>query len=122
MAYTSIETIPYGSGTLRYRHRVICTGGRNGAKINQGMRYYSFSCLCYEVFTNKIPFYEIRFEPAVVFQVHSGNRPSRPPPNDPSWNFWGLTEDIWKLIENCWNQIPASRLNAEEVGMHFVYT
>ncbi|KAF8995840.1 kinase-like domain-containing protein, partial [Cyathus striatus] len=110
MAYTSIETIPHGSGTLRYQApELFAPEDATEPKLTKESDIYSFSCLCYEVFTNKIPFYEIPFEPTVVIQVYSGNRPSRPPPNDPSWNFWGLTEDIWKLIENCWNQIPASR-------------
>ena len=54
-----------------------------------------------KVFTGKVPFHDVRPYTAVT-AISSGRRPQRPaePP---------LTEDLWKLMDQCWHQDPESR-------------
>ncbi|KAG6905131.1 hypothetical protein DXG01_004670 [Tephrocybe rancida] len=39
----------------------------------------------------------------------SGARPAHPPSSSPSWTEWGLTQDIWACIEDCWKGQPSKR-------------
>lgn len=50
-----------------------------------------------------------------MLKVGLGKRPSRPAPSGPSWIKWGLTKDIWLLMEECWKSNPAERPSAQEV-------
>ncbi|KAG6905535.1 hypothetical protein DXG01_002186 [Tephrocybe rancida] len=52
---------------------------------------------------------------ACVF-FESGARPARPPSSNLSWTEWGLTEDIWACIEDCWNGQPTERPPAAAVA------
>ena len=61
----------------------------------------------YKIFTGKVPFYDST-PTAVAVDVLSGTRPARPAhPN--------LTNDLWGLTENCWNQDPQRRPGISEV-------
>jgi hypothetical protein len=44
-------------------------------------------------------------------KVLNGERPMRPE----GTRTIGLTDDVWKIIEGCWEQEPRSRLRANEV-------
>ncbi|KAF9002483.1 kinase-like domain-containing protein [Cyathus striatus] len=116
MAYTSVETLPQSTGTLRYQApELFATEDGSEPNVTKECDVYSFACLCYEVFTNNVPFFEIALEPTIVFQVYNGIRPTLPPPGDPSWNLWGMTEYIWRIIESCWNHNPKLRPRASDV-------
>ncbi|KAJ7472839.1 kinase-like domain-containing protein [Mycena latifolia] len=59
---------------------------------------YAFACVCYEILSGKIPFYDIP-EPAVIFKVAiEGVRPARPVtwPRIAAYNIWGLIQDCWR--------------------------
>ncbi|EIN04607.1 kinase-like protein, partial [Punctularia strigosozonata HHB-11173 SS5] len=63
---------------------------------------YSFACVCYEIYTTRPPFYEIRREATVIVRILEGQRPRRPMNGDgcaitPS-------DTLWSLIEKCWHQ------------------
>ncbi|KAF9002485.1 kinase-like domain-containing protein, partial [Cyathus striatus] len=117
MAYTSVETLPQSTGTLRYRApELFATEDGLEPNITKECDVYSFACLCYEVFTNNVPFFEIALEPTIVCWVYNGIRPTLPPASDPSWSLWGLTEYIWQcIIESCWNHNPRLRPRASDV-------
>jgi len=68
---------------------------------------YSFAMVVIEVFTGKAPFYGIPPN-TVAVGVLSGNRPARP--THPS-----LTNNLWKMIERCWNQNLKKRPRISEV-------
>lgn len=58
-----------------------------------------------KVLAGRLPFEECRRDPAVIYQVVVlQNRPKRPPVND-------LSDDIWALMEACWNMDPGQRPN-----------
>ncbi|KAF9644868.1 kinase-like protein [Thelephora ganbajun] len=68
---------------------------------------FSFAMVMIEVFTGVVPFNGGPPEAAVV-AITSGKRPSRP--NHPSF-----TDELWALIQHCWQQDPHLRLEISEV-------
>jgi len=68
---------------------------------------YSFAMVMIEVFTGAVPFSH-RTTNAVILDVMDGFRPPRP--THPTF-----TEDLWALMQNCWDQEPHLRPEASEV-------
>ena len=71
---------------------------------------FAFAMLAVEVFTGKIPFGEQKNE-AVVMLISRGGRPEMPE----DAREVGLTNDMWALLENCWQEDPYRRPSIEEV-------
>ena len=61
-----------------------------------------------KIYTGHVPFYKIR-DIQVMKKVVEGSRPPRPA------NTSLLSNEIWKVIEMCWNQEPQDRPSAESV-------
>jgi len=61
----------------------------------------------HKIFAGEVPFHDIR-PTTVAVGVLSGNRPGRP--MHPS-----LTDDIWNLIEQCWDHDPQRRPDISDV-------
>ncbi|KAG6917342.1 hypothetical protein DXG01_002913 [Tephrocybe rancida] len=76
---------------------------------------YAFGCVCYEIFTGKVPFYHITRDATVTLQVKSSKRPLRPEELDISWQKWGLTQHIWSLMEDCWKATPVERPTVDDL-------
>jgi len=74
---------------------------------------YAFAMVCYEMFSLSHPFKEIWREPVVMLSALEGKRPSRP--SDDLCRTRGLSDDIWHLIEDCWNQDPVKRPTISQV-------
>ncbi|KAG6807802.1 hypothetical protein H0H92_006368 [Tricholoma furcatifolium] len=96
---------PSSGGTLMYKAPEILDPEAYNTKESD---VYAFGCLAYEVFAGKPPFGNLTAH-LIVRKVMHGHRPKRPSDSSPSWNAWGLTEDIWALIERCWKADPATR-------------
>ncbi|KAG6828314.1 hypothetical protein H0H92_008429 [Tricholoma furcatifolium] len=75
---------------------------------------YAIGCVAYEVFTGQKPFSEVSNIPGVVIRVSQGYRPKRPD-NNPSWTAWGLTEDLWTMVQGCWKADPVERPTIEGI-------
>ncbi|KAG6904828.1 hypothetical protein DXG01_006865 [Tephrocybe rancida] len=75
---------------------------------------YALGCVSYEIFTGQVPFKDV---PATTVQlrVKGGKRPPKPKRPGPSWDAWGLTEDIWLLIADCWKMDADKRPTVEEI-------
>jgi hypothetical protein len=71
---------------------------------------FAFAMLAVEVFTGKVPFGGMKNEAAVI-SIANGKRPEKPPAAEEL----GLTADMWRFIEKCWNQNPSKRPNITEV-------
>ncbi|KAJ6499804.1 kinase-like domain-containing protein [Mycena vulgaris] len=72
---------------------------------------YAFACVCYEILSGKIPFYNLP-EPAVMFKVViEGVRPLRPFP----WPETTAYNHIWDLIQECWTNESDGRPMASEI-------
>ncbi|KAG6825139.1 hypothetical protein H0H92_004577 [Tricholoma furcatifolium] len=82
---------------------------------------YSWACVAYEIFAGKAPFSQIARETSIMSKVLKGRRPSRPTDASRSWSVWGLTHELWSLMESCWSADPTQRpmmaLVAEQLGM-----
>ncbi|KAJ7585365.1 kinase-like domain-containing protein [Mycena floridula] len=70
---------------------------------------YSFGMTVFEIYTKKQPFAHRKFYGPVVYEVMQGIRPPRPS------NCPQLTDDIWRLIQSCWEQDPQNRPTIEMV-------
>ena len=62
-----------------------------------------------KIYTGHVPFHKTTRAITVMKKVLEGSRPPRPP--DTSL----LSDEIWKVIEMCWNQEPQDRPSAELV-------
>lgn len=58
-----------------------------------------------QTFTGRVPF--VMNYQSGLYEIMAGRRPDRPDT---------LTHDeLWKLIQKCWNQDPGNRPNASEI-------
>ena len=71
---------------------------------------FAFGMLGVEVFTGKIPFEGLRNE-VVLLHISRGSRPEMPR----NAHAVGLTVEMWKVLESCWQQNPKKRPEMREV-------
>jgi serine/threonine protein kinase len=71
---------------------------------------YAFGMLCYEVFTNEVPFacYNARMDWQIVPLIHQGKRPICTTRVQHQ-----ITMDMWRLMEACWLTARENRPSAE---------
>ncbi|TEB22338.1 kinase-like protein [Coprinellus micaceus] len=84
-------------------------------KVTRTSDVYSYGCACYEIMTGNIPFFQTRNNYSIPALVLAGGRPRRPDPTDPAYQEYGLTEEIWSLIERCWKHDAIQRPTAVEI-------
>jgi len=65
---------------------------------------FAFAMLGIEVFTEELPFGEMRHETAILMIVR-GQRPDKPCNTE----CRGFTPQVWKFTQRCWRQNPAKR-------------
>ncbi|EDQ98384.1 uncharacterized protein LACBIDRAFT_336006 [Laccaria bicolor S238N-H82] len=101
LRWTSIQSTGHQSGgTLRWQApELINPPSDESAKATPASDIYSFACVCYE----------FPRDCTVMMKVLEGSRPPRPADTST------LSDEIWKLIEMCWNQEPQDRPSAELV-------
>jgi serine/threonine protein kinase len=74
---------------------------------------YAFAMVCFEIFTNEIPFasYHRRcLDWQVVPLIKQGKRPQNTPRVQSV-----ISPSMWMVMEECWKQKPEARISAEEV-------
>jgi hypothetical protein len=62
-----------------------------------------------QIFTGKIPFYQKKYDGAVIFYVLDGGRPDIPP-------FLDERKDLQELIHDCWHAEPSKRPTSRSVN------
>ncbi|KAG5634472.1 hypothetical protein H0H81_001837 [Sphagnurus paluster] len=75
---------------------------------------YGWACVCYQMFTNRVPFYEYP-DHAVYINILKGSQPTRTENVKVESAKRGLTEHIWKLMQECWNRNPDNRPSSAQV-------
>ena len=73
--------------------------------LHRSLAYYHFATR--QVFTGAVPF-DNNLPVAAVLAIMSGTRPSRPTHSD-------FTDELWTLMQRCWNQDPHLRPEVTEV-------
>ncbi|KAF9005070.1 kinase-like domain-containing protein [Cyathus striatus] len=104
--WTSVATSIVTGGTLRWQAPELLNV--DFPHVTKMSDIYAFACVCYEILTGKIPFYNILRDGPVILKIITGDRPSRP--DDGS-----ISDCIWELMELCWCQEPCERPQMEEV-------
>ncbi|KAJ7907318.1 kinase-like domain-containing protein, partial [Mycena leptocephala] len=99
------------AGTVRYQAPELLS---NQSSNHFGSDIYAFACVCYEILTGKVPFFEINNEAAVILKVIEGIRPSRLEIVAPL--------HLWLLLEDCWDQQPDRRPTMTTVVQRLIRT
>jgi hypothetical protein len=63
----------------------------------------------FQIFTDDVPFFELKRDATVMSNIKNGDQPSRPPASSLAWTSWGLTDDLWLLMQACWDPDPDQR-------------
>ena len=110
----TVAATPGAVGSSRWLAPEIITPVRKGSNMpvmeSKAADVFAFGMFAVEVFTGKIPFEEQKNE-AVVLRISRGGRPEMPENSQ----MVGLTAEMWKLLESCWQQNPKRRPTMEEV-------
>ncbi|KAG6917230.1 hypothetical protein DXG01_003344 [Tephrocybe rancida] len=124
VTWTSQSSIACKGGSVRWQapelHEVEADNDPEDEETNiirntEMSDVYAWGCLCYEIFTGRLPFYHIRFPYTVMHKILQGHTPLRPKAADPSWLNYGLTESIWSLMEECWKIDATARPNIHAI-------
>ncbi|KAG6818612.1 hypothetical protein H0H93_003476 [Arthromyces matolae] len=68
-----------------------------------------------QIFVAKLPFYQYPRDHTVSFKVMSGERPVQPEKGSPTWGDWGLTNDIWSMMQKCWSAEVKKRPTVDNI-------
>ena len=111
----TVAATPGAVGTSRWLAPEIITPTRKGAAMpvmeSKPADIFAFAMLAIEVFTGRMPFEEQKNE-AVVLRISQGGRPAKPV----NARDVGLTDELWGILESCWQQTPKKRPGVGEVA------
>ncbi|KAG6908174.1 hypothetical protein DXG01_005827 [Tephrocybe rancida] len=122
--WTSQSSVASRGGTSRYQapelHRIESDGedvssARSTIHNSKQTDVYAWGGLCYEILTDKVPFHEIPNELAVVFHIMNRQTPTRPSNQSDAWIIYGMTQELWGILEQCWNYEPARRPTMSDI-------
>ncbi|KAJ7861778.1 kinase-like domain-containing protein [Mycena leptocephala] len=89
----TVSTSRGQAGTLPYLAPELLLS--NECSNHFGSDVYAFACVCYEILTGKMPFFEVSNLAAIIRKVTvEGARPSR---------LEAISSDLWCLLEDCWH-------------------
>jgi len=80
----------------------------------QSTDVYAFGMVIFEIFSGKFPFANIQDTVDVIGQISSGVRPERPERPAEATEV-GLTDEMWKIAEDCWQADRDRRPQIAEV-------
>ncbi|EIN04612.1 kinase-like protein [Punctularia strigosozonata HHB-11173 SS5] len=93
----------------------MCSGPPSDSSSNPTPKgdVFAFACVCYEIYTGKVPFHEMRREASIINAIVHGRRPVRPGLSD--CHSTCPSDSMWGLITDCWRQKPEERPRMAEV-------
>ncbi|TDL22518.1 kinase-like protein [Rickenella mellea] len=104
-----------GGGNVRWHSPEVLHPSRFNLQhcgVTKESDIYAFACVCLEIFTGKIPFWNL-VDSAVVMEV--GVNDKRPPrPSEPATRM-GLDDHMWAVMETCWITQPGDRMTISKV-------
>ncbi|KAG5635074.1 hypothetical protein H0H81_012507 [Sphagnurus paluster] len=87
-------------GTLRWQGPELFDANVRNTKSSD---VYAWACVCYEIFSEKVPFFEHADNVVIKFLATGANvQPTRPPEYIPAWKARGLSDEVWALMKDCW--------------------
>lgn len=122
---------PLGGGTIRFQAPELidpdseCLSSVASDVYAFGMMCYQarlfrkrtsrniFSKLEWQIITDHVPFPDVKHDFTVMLKVLKGEHPIRP--SDPLYLNRGLTENMWKLLQDCWHRQPENRPDMSQV-------
>ncbi|KAH0578523.1 hypothetical protein H2248_003673 [Termitomyces sp. 'cryptogamus'] len=116
LAWSSLSTAASKGGTIRWQAPELFEPESDDIHNTHASDIWAWACVAYEVFAGELPYAHLTREAAIMKYVPIGMRPTQPPVSSSSWSVWGLTEDIWSLMEACWVAQPAERPPIQEVN------
>ncbi|KAJ7651247.1 kinase-like domain-containing protein, partial [Roridomyces roridus] len=108
-SFPEYRTQPCGCAALRYKAPELHDGERTDSRSD----IYSFACLMYELMAGELPFSNVTNDGALIRAVTDGKRPECPPPGCRS--EIRTLDAAWRLVEDCWAQIPEKRPTAAQI-------
>jgi serine/threonine protein kinase len=90
-------------GTLRWMAPELFDLDASSYILTESTDVYALAMVFLEALTGKLPFSELTPDFKVPTAVGKGNRPRRPT------GLPDLTDDLWRLIEDCWKQEASER-------------
>ncbi|KAF9256235.1 kinase-like protein [Marasmius fiardii PR-910] len=105
------STTGHSKGTTRWLAPELLSSDPSSSSSSRS-DIYAFACVCYEIFTGSVPFFEIRYDGGVILAIASAQRPTRPS------NMILLTDEMWNIMTDCWNHDPQLRPAASKVLEH----
>ncbi|KAG6824397.1 hypothetical protein H0H92_006974 [Tricholoma furcatifolium] len=117
--WTSQSSVASKGGSVRWQAPELIDI-ENGEEVKNSLAsdVYAWGCVAFELFTGTVPFAHIQRDTTILFHVKSGLRPERPSSSSDPWMTWGLTEEIWALMEQSWKSQPAQRPSSAAIVEH----
>ncbi|KXN92809.1 Receptor-interacting serine/threonine-protein kinase 1 [Leucoagaricus sp. SymC.cos] len=112
--WTQQGTISEAGGTPRWQApELLSDEGRKDPRPTFKSDIYALGGVMYEIFTGRVPFHEIPNPFTVMLTLVRSKdvRPTRPPVTQDS----ELLDEIWQLMEECWDAEPEKRPAIEQV-------
>ncbi|KAG6863455.1 hypothetical protein C0993_011404, partial [Termitomyces sp. T159_Od127] len=128
------STMASKGGTVRWQApelRMVNEDLSDGVCNTKEGDVYAWACVCYEVnacqplllptlnlqqiFTGHDPFHEFPNQMSVMLSVLRDRKPTRPEASDAAWHKHGLTQQMWRLMEECWASQASKRPSASAV-------
>ncbi|KAG6839973.1 hypothetical protein C0991_009928 [Blastosporella zonata] len=117
--WPSQSTVGSKGGSVRWQAPELFDINDDLVHNSKATDIYALACVAYEIFTGKLPFYELgKLDATVMFQVVDGARPSKPSALSPAWWPLRLTKHLWILLESCWLCDPHGRPSIETIVAH----
>ncbi|KAG6915486.1 hypothetical protein DXG01_011286 [Tephrocybe rancida] len=109
LQWTTQHTYGSEGGSLRWRAPEVLEA-RGGALVKNSKEsdIYAWGCVAWEIFTGQYPFPEIELY-VVRHHILTGASQTRPDPSHRAWSDFGLTEEIWECMKQCWEWKPSAR-------------
>ncbi|KAG6854563.1 hypothetical protein C0991_004899 [Blastosporella zonata] len=104
------EYLPEDSFYRRLRIRLCLSGG----ELQIIFKPVLLPTYFVQIYTGRLPFIDVANDAEVIYQVIQGIRPNRPVIHDDTGVE--LPDDLWHLIDRCWEAQPPNRASISEVA------
>ncbi|KAG2068972.1 kinase-like protein [Suillus decipiens] len=94
-------------GNIRWMAPELLGEREDGSQVRPSEQsdIYSFGGIMLQVLTNKVPYYHLTNDAAIILCIAKSQNPSRS-------RYPELAEQYWQLIEQCWSTDPRDRPSA----------